>query len=61
MPRAISGRGRGRGRGIGGAVRADPAIDAVAVAVSLHATSPNQAGDVQNRYDVIASAQFRAT
>jgi len=32
-----------------------------AVAVSLHATSPNQAGDVQNRYDVIASAQFRAT
>lgn len=30
-------------------------------AISLHATNPNQIGDGQNRYDVIASARFRAT
>jgi 2'-5' RNA ligase len=30
-------------------------------AISLHVSSPNQVGDVQNRYDVIASAPFRMT
>jgi 2'-5' RNA ligase len=30
-------------------------------AISLHASSPDQIGDVQNRYEVIASARFRAT